>query len=340
MKRNLLSSQPLCFNLFGYLRAHPAALLPWVQAIEPRAESITRVELEWAPLPKARGGSAFDAFVEFAQGDGTNGFLGIECKYAEKLTESQRADAAEKYRKDTKPPAWTEGAVEVLDQHGLRQLWYNQLHVQDVTSELDYATGIGVVVACAADHEAQEAVEQVREVLTDPDELRFSSLGGSRELSGGPRRLEACVLDAVPRLQSDSRSAAGRRSAATYLLKRGGAVGSGRRELLLQDGELTLDVSQLRTALFPPERSQQPGARRPVLASNQIFSHVRLRLGQASRADEVPGVVDELHEPSDRVGARTIDQLLVWLALDLGDGLHRERRRSPERRLSAGWSPV
>ena len=176
LKRNLLSSQPLCFNLFGYLRAHPAALLPWVQAIEPRAESITRVELEWAPLPKARGGSAFDAFVEFAQGDGTNGFLGIECKYAEKLTESQRADAAEKYRKDTKPPAWTEGAVEVLDQHGLRQLWYNQLHVQDVTSELDYATGVGVVVACAADHEAQEAVEQVREVLTDPDELRFSSL--------------------------------------------------------------------------------------------------------------------------------------------------------------------
>ena len=146
------------------------------ESLRATAESITRVELEWAPLPKARGGSAFDAFVEFAQDDGTNGFLGIECKYAEKLTESQRADAAEKYRKDTKPPAWTEGAVEVLDQHGLRQLWYNQLHVQDVTSELDYATGVGVVVACAADHDARSAVEQVRAVLTDPDELRFSSL--------------------------------------------------------------------------------------------------------------------------------------------------------------------
>jgi len=176
LNRNLLSSQPLCFNLFGYLRAHPAALLPWVQGFEPLATAITRVELEWAPLPKVRGGSAFDAFVEFARQDGTRGFLGVECKYAEKLTESQRDEAAEKYRKDTRPPAWTEGAVEVLDRHGLRQLWYNQLHVQDVTSELDYTTGIGVVVACAADQDAQWAVEQVRQVLAEPDELRFSSI--------------------------------------------------------------------------------------------------------------------------------------------------------------------
>ena len=176
LKRNLLSSQPLCFNLFGYLSVHTAALLPWVQALSPQAVSISRVELEWAPLAEARGGSAFDAFVEYRREDGATGFLGIECKYAEKLSESQRADAAEKYRKDTKPPAWSEDAVEILDRHGLRQLWYNQLHTQDVASMPEFAEGLGVVVACAADQDAQVAVEQVREVLTDPDELRFSSL--------------------------------------------------------------------------------------------------------------------------------------------------------------------
>ena len=33
LRCNLLSSQPLCFNLFGYLAAHPKALLPWVQKV-------------------------------------------------------------------------------------------------------------------------------------------------------------------------------------------------------------------------------------------------------------------------------------------------------------------
>jgi hypothetical protein len=176
LRRNLLSSQPLCFNLFGHLGAHAEALLPWVHHHAPRAAAVSRVELEWAPLPKALGGSAFDAFIEYTRDDGAAGFLGIECKYAEKLSESQQTEATPKYRDVTRPPRWSGKAVDVLDQHGLRQLWYNQIHTQAVAELPDYVEGFGLVVACAADQDARDAVERVRGVLSAPDDLRFSSL--------------------------------------------------------------------------------------------------------------------------------------------------------------------
>lgn len=89
LRRNMLSSQPLCFNLFGYLSEHPATLLPWVRQLSPDAAEVIEVRLEWAPADKPLGGSAFDAFVEYALSGGRRGFFGIECKYAENLARAQ-----------------------------------------------------------------------------------------------------------------------------------------------------------------------------------------------------------------------------------------------------------
>jgi len=177
LKRNLLSSQPLCFNLFGHLTESQGALLPWVQSLVPAATAVTEVRLEWAPAAGTLGGSAFDAFVEFALDKGnTRGFLGIECKYAEDLKESQRKLAAEKYLKATQAAGWPPGAAPALDVHGLRQLWYNQLLTQVVSKSNSYEVGLGVVVACQADMSAQQAVDEVKTRLTDPETLVFSSL--------------------------------------------------------------------------------------------------------------------------------------------------------------------
>lgn len=176
LRRNLLSSQPLCFNLFGHLRTSPEALLPWVRSIAPDATSVRRIELEFAPTESTIGGSAFDAFVEYRRTDGTAGFLGVECKYAEDLKASQRTPAAQKYISATATPPWKPGAVTILNRNGRRQLWYNQLLTQIVAASADYAEGFGVVVACEADHAAKGAVEDVRSALLDEDKLRFCSL--------------------------------------------------------------------------------------------------------------------------------------------------------------------
>lgn len=175
LQRNLLSSQPLCFNLFGYLSTHPQALLPWLRTIAPHAASVTAVELEWAPADGALGGSAFDAYVEFTNIDESCGFLGIECKYAETLTASQRTAAAAKYLDATRPPLWRDEAATNLDSHGLRQLWYNQLLVQRLASRND-AHGVGVVLVCRADFAAVHATSTVAAQLTDPSTLVFAAI--------------------------------------------------------------------------------------------------------------------------------------------------------------------
>jgi hypothetical protein len=176
LRRNLLSSQPLCFNIFGHLSDTPNALLPWVHTLLPEAERVSEIRLEWAPSTDALAGSAFDSFVEVELRGGKRGFLGIECKYAEKLTESQRRPAGAKFVERTRESSWKEGAAEALDIHGLRQLWYNQLLAQAVTHRGDYSIGVGVVMACDVDGAARDAVESVRDQLLDPSTMVFSSL--------------------------------------------------------------------------------------------------------------------------------------------------------------------
>jgi hypothetical protein len=176
LQRNLLSSQPLCFNLFGYLGAHREALLPWVKGLAREANAVTAVELEWAPSHGTLGGSAFDALIEYERQDGSRGFLGVECKYAENLKKSQRDPAADKYLAVTVPPLWRPGAAAALDRHGLRQLWYNQLLAQIVATSDRYSEGMGVVVACSADTAAREAVATVSGQLSTPAQLRFCAI--------------------------------------------------------------------------------------------------------------------------------------------------------------------
>lgn len=97
LRRNLVSSQPLCFNLFGYLGAHEHSLLAWVRTIQPEAASIDDVRLEGAPATGTLGGSAFDAFLSYETGAGNSGFVGVQVKHAEDLAAAQRKPARPRY---------------------------------------------------------------------------------------------------------------------------------------------------------------------------------------------------------------------------------------------------
>lgn len=176
LRRNLLSSQPMCFNLFGHLSSDPQSLLPWVRSISTNAVEVSDVKLEWAPAADAIGGSAFDAFVRYRCSDGGRGFLGIEVKYAEDLAKAHPKPAPDKYRQPTVEGPWRQGAVERLDRPTLRQFWFNQLLTQVVERTHDYTEAHGVVAACAQDAKARDAVSQVATELEDPRALRFAAL--------------------------------------------------------------------------------------------------------------------------------------------------------------------
>lgn len=176
LHRNLLSSQPLCFNLFGHLSADPSVLFEWVHSFQDDVETVDEVRLEWAPLTGNTGGSAFDAFISYTRRGGARGFLGIECKYAENLAKAQPKPAHEKFKVETADGPWRRGAETRLDRPRLRQFWYNQLLTQRVLSTGDFTSGIGVVVACHDDASARGVVESICAELDDPTTLRFSSI--------------------------------------------------------------------------------------------------------------------------------------------------------------------
>ena len=83
---NLLSSQPLCFNLFGELHFDSDLATKYFKQLFPnRLDSVTAVKFEYSPgrgdIKYIGDHSAFDVFVEYTKGD-KKGFIGIEVKYA------------------------------------------------------------------------------------------------------------------------------------------------------------------------------------------------------------------------------------------------------------------
>lgn len=89
---DLLSSQPLCFNLFGELALNLDLASQVLRRLLPKMIArVTRVEFEHSP---GRGDprytsdrSAFDVYVEHVTPAGVPGFLGIEVKYVEDMTD-------------------------------------------------------------------------------------------------------------------------------------------------------------------------------------------------------------------------------------------------------------
>jgi len=91
---NLLSSQPLCFNLFGELQRDLDLATAVMRDLTETKDSIhldrvTAIEFEYSPGrgdPAYLGdGTAFDALVEFVTTEHGRGFLGVEVKYHENL---------------------------------------------------------------------------------------------------------------------------------------------------------------------------------------------------------------------------------------------------------------
>lgn len=93
MWENMLSSQPLCFNLFGEMHYDLDLATAFFKESFPERSifRVTAVRFEYSPSrgQKSLTGdhSAFDVFVEYDTTMRTKGFIGIEVKYAETLME-------------------------------------------------------------------------------------------------------------------------------------------------------------------------------------------------------------------------------------------------------------
>jgi hypothetical protein len=184
MWENLLSSQPLCFNLFGELHYDLEAATVCFQKLFPdRIGQVTAVKFEYSP---GRGDtqytgdkSAFDVFVEYER-DGRNGFIGIEVKYAESLREEQPKRSAEIFAKHkVRYEQLTEGygvfipnVINTLRRPPMSQIWRDHLLSLALLRHSDrkYDEGCFVFLFPSLNKQCQDGVNEYAKYLASDDE--------------------------------------------------------------------------------------------------------------------------------------------------------------------------
>jgi hypothetical protein len=129
---NLLSSQPLCFNLFAELAvdlrlATRVFSLLWPEQVK----EVTEISFEFSP---GRGDerylgnrSAFDAFVRHTTPGSSPAFIGIEVKYHENLGGSGAKDKPRYEEVAANSGAFRDPADADLRKNPLQQLWLDHL---------------------------------------------------------------------------------------------------------------------------------------------------------------------------------------------------------------------
>jgi hypothetical protein len=88
LRHNMLSSMPMCFSIFGHLRARPDRSLALVRELFDRhAIAVVDMECEWKPSHNPLGDrTAFDAIIVTERADGRRHLIGIETKYTESFS--------------------------------------------------------------------------------------------------------------------------------------------------------------------------------------------------------------------------------------------------------------
>lgn len=138
---DLLSSQPLCFNLFAELHHDLDLATALFRTLLPtRVERVTAIRFEHSPGrgdPRYTGDrSAHDVFVEYTRGH-QRGFVGIEVKYHEDLSDAaatlkpryeEVADAMAIFRADRRP---------LLRTTPLQQIWRDHLLAGSIVGAAD-----------------------------------------------------------------------------------------------------------------------------------------------------------------------------------------------------------
>jgi hypothetical protein len=178
---NLLSSQPLCFNLFGELaRDLELATRVFRELAPARVERVTSILFEHSP---GRGDarftgdrSAFDVFITYDSTSGAAGFFGIEVKYHEAL-----GDPAASHRARYDELAASMGCFvsdrSALEKPPLQQIWRDHLLAGAMLDAgLGYDEGVFVFLAPTDNVACRRAVARYRKHLTSESSFAAWSL--------------------------------------------------------------------------------------------------------------------------------------------------------------------
>ena len=174
---NLLSSQPLAFNLFGPMAEDlPLATACWRAVLGADVARVLRVELEHAPQPADEflgDRTAFDALIVYERPDAQRAFVGVEVKLSESLAGAAAASKPAYDRLSSAPGApWRRESVDTVRRPPTEQLWRDHLLVEAVRrhpSTPGGEHGRFAVVRHPDDAECAAAVGTYRAALARPE---------------------------------------------------------------------------------------------------------------------------------------------------------------------------
>lgn len=175
---NLLSSQPLCFNLFAELQADLALATAVLARLPPdRIGEVTAIRFEHSPgrcdLRFTGDRSAHDVFVEYTSPTGGRGFVGIEVKYHEAMRDKpskpqprrdEIADAMGIFRPEHRA---------ALADKPLEQMWRDHLLAGSlVLADVGFDEGTFAFVYPERNDRCADAVARYAETLSDDATFR------------------------------------------------------------------------------------------------------------------------------------------------------------------------
>ncbi len=177
---NMLSSQPMCFNLFGPLVRDRILAKTLLETLVPeKISEVTLVKIEWSPMPACEylnDHTAFDAFIEYRTIDGQLFGLGIETKLSEPF--SQKVYDRPEYRRWMQhsdapwlPESWNN--VQAIDHN---QLWREHLLAVAMYTRpgSTYEQVRLMLVHHALDIECEKKYSNYKKLLKDGDDTFFS----------------------------------------------------------------------------------------------------------------------------------------------------------------------
>jgi len=167
---DLLSSQPLCFNLFGELHQDlNLASKVFEELSQGIVEKVLRIEFEYSPGrsgPKYTGDkSAFDVYVEYISSQKKVGFIGVEVKYHENLTGKESRYQPLHNRIAKKADCFREEGFEELNNLPLQQIWRDHLLALSMLQAKDFEEGFFVFLYPELNNLCSDAVSEYKKHL-------------------------------------------------------------------------------------------------------------------------------------------------------------------------------
>jgi len=177
---DLLSSQPLCFNLFGELTKDLALASKVIKTMTAgRFTEVTKIDFEYSPGRRdpryLNDRSAFDVFLLCRNAAGGKCFIGIEVKYHENL-QGPSGEHKQRYDDVAKQMECFGKDHEPLKKTPLQQIWCDHL-LAGITRIVDnYDDGIFVTLYPKDNTHVSTALSDYRTRLTNEDTFESWSL--------------------------------------------------------------------------------------------------------------------------------------------------------------------